>query len=147
MYLRLHYVAAWLACVFISSDTPTWSCKKSKQEHIPTLCFQSKQLVRWHLHLLEQWGQCQSQRMRDPYYVCLDSASQSWWEKNSGGKNPMTPVIFVIMIAKYGINWSSKKANIVMWRNSLQFLTSEDIESVNFVYLRCLVLRTEFCNL
>lgn len=59
----------------------------------------------------------------------------------------MTPVIFVIMIAKYGINWSSKKANIVMWRNSLQFLTSEDIESVNFVYLRCLVLRTEFCNL
>ena len=59
----------------------------------------------------------------------------------------MTAVISVIMIAKYGINWGSKKANIVMWRNSLQFLTSEDIESVNFVYLRCLVLRTEFCNL
>lgn len=36
----------------------------------------------------------------------------------------MTAVISVIMIAKYGINLGSKKANIVMLRNSLQFLTT-----------------------
>ena len=36
----------------------------------------------------------------------------------------MTAVIFIIMIAKYGINWGSEKVNIIMLRNSLQFLTT-----------------------
>lgn len=121
----------WLiSCEFMSSDIPTWSCKKSKQVHIPTLSLQTGSMAFASDRTVRAMSALEKERSLFCvawFSISILMGKEFWRKKPRDFKNHDNQVW----------NWDAKAAQNNHFNKFTSVLNRcEEIESANFVYLR-----------